>query len=162
MVVTSCQESPQAIRGRIRNAERILKLYRQQVSRLCRIRYRTHFLSDTEAGRALIVAMLRVKVGTDAIAEAAPWLEPAELKPLQRDARNTDLHAIGNLVRLSNLRNALHLALDKLEERGLIETRMEYGIRGLVRCARKARLTKLPPIERLASKPRNRPKTKVG
>jgi hypothetical protein len=68
---------------------------------MCKLRHRNHFVPDSAEGRALLKALLRCKLGGEAVMHAAPWLEPGELQALQRAARRLRLHDIGTQVHLT-------------------------------------------------------------
>ena len=55
--------------------------------RVHRVRYGTHFISDDDAGRAMVTALLHCGLANDAVAECAPWATEADLLVLRRDAR---------------------------------------------------------------------------
>ena len=98
---TALEASPQAVRGRKRQIVKIHEQYRLQLFRMCKLRHRNHFVPDSAEGRALLKALLRCKLGGEAVMHAAPWLEPGQLQALQRAARRLRLHDIGTQVHLT-------------------------------------------------------------
>jgi hypothetical protein len=70
--------------------------------RVHRVRYGTHFISDDDAGRAMVTALLHCGLANDAVAECAPWATEADLLVLRRDARKMAFDDIGPSIGLTD------------------------------------------------------------
>jgi hypothetical protein len=82
---------------RLHKADRI---WRGRLLKLCSRRYGKPRVPDSDAGRALLTALLRVKLTPDDAIKHAPWIGPTELKALSRRARRVKWADIGRLIGL--------------------------------------------------------------
>lgn len=74
---------------------------RGKLSRITFERCGTHFISDTDAGRAMLVALLHCGLDQRDALTRAPWLEPGELRALRRAASATPFDDLGPLIKLT-------------------------------------------------------------
>jgi hypothetical protein len=77
--------------------------YLGQLNRLNEYRQGNHYISEDDAGRAMLMAQLRCKLKDDDAKERAPWITDAELVVLKRQARKIAFKQIGELVGLKHL-----------------------------------------------------------
>ncbi len=77
------------------------RAWRGKALTLCEIRHGSRFLPNNDDGRRLLLALLRLKISPELATLRAPWLEPAELKKLQRVARRVKWDELGKLVGLT-------------------------------------------------------------
>jgi hypothetical protein len=75
------------------------RIWRGKFAKLCKRRFKTHYLPDDSEGRALLLVLLRLGLSAEAAIEDAPWCA-AELAALQRAAGRVKWQDIGKLIGL--------------------------------------------------------------
>jgi hypothetical protein len=85
----------------VENRQARRRVWRGKVLSLCEIRHGSRFLPDNDDGRRLLVALLRLGLAVESATLRAPWLEPTELRKLQRSARRVKWDELGELVLLT-------------------------------------------------------------
>jgi hypothetical protein len=81
--------------------ERIARIWRGKLQKLCCHRYVNHYLPDSDEGRAMLTALLCLGLTDEAADAQAPWITAAELHGLKRKARWLKWDMIGALIQLT-------------------------------------------------------------
>jgi hypothetical protein len=76
------------------------RIHRGKLTKLCKMRFRNHCPPDNDAGRAMLVALLRFGLTNEAATKDAPWCE-AELPVLEHRAKRMKWCDVGKLLGLT-------------------------------------------------------------